>query len=555
MVLKALGLPQTYIWVLWWLYSDITAYSSGAGDGTFLFDIRGGAKTGCPASSILFLLAVNPIVDMFLLLCDGPKLATTRICADDIGSALRKLRDIKRQASIFNIAAAVAGLHLKDVKCVLIFTGIEVNDELKTAVTNWLRANVPAFEHFKVSSSGKYLGWILGQDSCRLSYSEPLRKYSSRVLNICDGHAPSTVSILRYNERAVSVLSYVAQFASPPEDIGLQTKEQHALHKILRLPPNSLPRSLLHSLKCFACVDPIPLVDYCLAIMYRFAFSERVYLTSLSCVIRDLIGDCMPLPFSSFVVPDGGMRSPPILQALCNALSLNGAHSRLKSAAGVSPAGQWLLSPVQSFQCGEQRLNVASNAPIAHLQSKVLKVLQVFRQPDDIAPIITSKAVTTLGIDFSQQIRVSPFWFGGFRVILGSAKVFLRMCWLKTIAGGWTTTYRMHEDVKWPCIYGCSHSDELKHYLVCPVLWHFATELLGSEASIFVGERLCLCLPSVQKLRTLALCHFIYHSCKNDDVCASCINRFCANPHVSPPWPEVQSRSRGYAKVGYHLVQ
>ena len=90
---------------------------------------------------------------------------------------------------------------------------------------------------------------------------------------------------------------------------------------------------------------------------------------------------------------------------------------------------------------------------------------------------------------------------------------------------------------------------------ICPVLWQLATEMLGSEASIFVGERLRLSNPSVQKLRTLALCHFLYHSCKNDDVCSSCINRFCSNPHGSPPWPDVQNRARGFAKVGYHIVQ
>ena len=381
------------------------------------------------------------------------------------------------------------------------------------------------------------------------------KKYSSRVLSICEGKAPSTVSILRYNERAVSVLSYVAQFASPPEYFRIDLKEQHALHKILRLPPNSLPRSILHTLKSFTCVDPIPLADYCLAVMFRFAFSEKDYLSSLSCSIRDLIGDSMPLSFYNWVVPDGGMKSPPILQSLCEALALKGAHSRLKSAASYVSSGQWLLSPVHSLQLGEDRFFVATNAPKTRLQSKVLKVLQEYRQPDNLAPLFTAKAVTTLGDSLSQQIHLCPAWFGMFRVFLGSVKVFSRVCWLKTIAGGWTTTYRMHEETKWPCIFGCSSSDELKHYLVCPILWQLATEQLGSEDSIFVGERLCLSHPSVQKLKTLALCHFVYHSCKNDEVCSSLINRFCANPLLNPPWTIVQSRSKGFAKVGCHLVQ
>ena len=538
LVLKALKLPEKFICVIWWLYTDVTAYSSGVGDGSFLFDILGGAKTGCPASSVLFLLAVNPIVDLFLLLCDGPKLSNTRFCADDIGSALRKLCHIKRQASIFGLAARVAGLHLKDVKCVLVFTGLEVNEELKAAVTSWLHDNVPAFEHFKVGSSGKFLGWFLGISSSQLSFVDPLKKYSSRVLDICDGKAPSTVSLLRYNQRAVTVLSYVAQFASPPESFGIDLKEQHALHKILRLPPNSLPRPILHTLKSFTCVDPIPLADYCSAVMFRFAFSEKDYLSFLACSIRDLIGDNMPLAFSSWIVPDGGLRSPPILQSLFEALALKGNHLRLKTAVSGCAAGHWLLTPVSSLQFGEDKCSVATEAPKTRLQSKVLEVLQVHRQPDNLAPLFTTKAVTTLGDSLSQQIHLCPAWFGMLRVFLGSVKVFIRVCWLKTIAGGWTTTYRMHEEIKWPCIFGCSSTDELRHYFECPILWQLATEHLGSEDSIFVGERLCLSHPSVLKLKTLALCHFIYHSCKNDEVCARLINCFCANPlwvvEVSP---------------------
>ncbi len=56
LVLDSLQLPATFKWVIWWLYSCITAYSSGAGDGSMLFSVDGGVKTGCPASSIRFLL-------------------------------------------------------------------------------------------------------------------------------------------------------------------------------------------------------------------------------------------------------------------------------------------------------------------------------------------------------------------------------------------------------------------------------------------------------------------------------------------------------------------
>jgi hypothetical protein len=83
------------------MYQQVTAFSSGAGDGSLLFNILGGVKTGCPATSILFLLGINPIVDMFNMLCDTPALATTRVCADDFGSTLKHMFLLSRQAAIF----------------------------------------------------------------------------------------------------------------------------------------------------------------------------------------------------------------------------------------------------------------------------------------------------------------------------------------------------------------------------------------------------------------------------------------------------------------------
>ena len=95
------------------MYTLVSAFSSGTGDGSLLCYILGGVKTGCPASSILFLLGVNPIVYMFILICDGPKLSATRVCADDFGSALKRLHSLKRQASIFRVAARACGLILR----------------------------------------------------------------------------------------------------------------------------------------------------------------------------------------------------------------------------------------------------------------------------------------------------------------------------------------------------------------------------------------------------------------------------------------------------------
>ena len=111
---------------------------------------------------------------------------------------------------MFKFASKVTGLELTGSKCVVSFTGVVVDDTLRQAVKQWFRCNIPEFVDFEVANSGKYLGWHLGLDATPKSFAEPLRKYGLRVSEICDGLAPVTVSLLRYNQRAVPVLSCVS---------------------------------------------------------------------------------------------------------------------------------------------------------------------------------------------------------------------------------------------------------------------------------------------------------------------------------------------------------
>ena len=95
------------------------------------------------------------------------------------------------------------------------------------------------------------------------------------------------------------------------------------------------------------------------------------------------------------------------------------------------------------------------------------------------------------------------------------------MRWLKVIGGAWTTTTRMHELNKWPCVFGCIDcQDEFRHYMQCPVLWQLAREALSiSEQYFTLGHRLCFIDCSVDKLRLLAYSHLSYRAIKNDSGC------------------------------------
>ena len=106
-------------------------------------------------------------------------------------------------------------------------------------------------------------------------------------------------------------------------------------------------------------------------------------------------------------------------------------------------------------------------------------------------------------------------------VFLQDCNIFTRVCWLKAISGAWCTSVRMHHDIIWPCIFGCTDCrDEITHYFACPCLWQIAREtLMLQEDSILVGARLCLTEPSFDKLSLFAFCHTLYHACVHDPGC------------------------------------
>ena len=71
------------------------------------------------------------------MLSDGPKVSATRVCADDIGSALKNIYALRVQASIFQLAEKTTGMVLKPAKCVLIISGCQLTSQLRNAIQEW----------------------------------------------------------------------------------------------------------------------------------------------------------------------------------------------------------------------------------------------------------------------------------------------------------------------------------------------------------------------------------------------------------------------------------
>ena len=299
-----------------------------------------------------------------------------------------------------------------------------------------------------------------------------------------------------------------------------------------------MSRKLCHSVNLCAVIDPIPLNAFCNANSFRFAHSEKDYLLQLQSEVCEVVGDYLhPARMNKYDLPDGGLGSSAILVELLDAIHLQGNFASLRKSCSNNPSREWVLNfPASPFP-----------SCFNSLQSAILSALTHEERCSDLSKEIYGKVRVTLvpfEIPFIPEIR-----FESVQSKLALSSIFVRMCWLKTISGGWCTSVRLHTVVGRECIFGCSDSkDELCHYLVCPVLWCFARDSLQvSETSVFVGHRLCLIDPTPEKLKTLAFCHALYHACVNDTLCMN-IDGF---PRAAPI---VQSRAFEVARHCCRLV-
>ena len=180
------------------------------------------------------------------------------------------------------------------------------------------------FSDILIADSGKLLGWHLGSQAATRSFSAPIKKFVNRVHEMCLGKAPAAVSLIRYNQRVSPVLSYVSQFAIPPDLFHVNALAHRSIHSILRIPPNSFSVLLTNTIGFCSMIDPLPISAYCASVRYRFAISEAQYLRELRQSFFDLLDIDAPLLFLANRIPNGGIDSPSILQCLLDALSFQG---------------------------------------------------------------------------------------------------------------------------------------------------------------------------------------------------------------------------------------
>ena len=514
-VLQCLRLPTKYYNVIRNMYRASHAYSVGVGTCDFLFKVLAGVRTGCPLSATLFLLSFNPFVDLINFISDGPKVSVSCICADDVGSVLRALSDIRYQYSVFKLAEKTAAMFLKPSKCFLVVSVCDLSETVRAAIQEWLRENIPEWKDFQIVPAGKYLGVVLGRRGEELTFEGPFEKFQDRIIDLADSTAPTLPTVLRYNERVVSVFSYISQLVPPPRSFNLSSLEQRCIHKILKLPPNCMSRKLLHSCEQFLAVAPKGLIASCHAARFRFAHSESQFLNELHCQAIAWLGNNADVVSSTFgTLPKGGIEGVSLLDSLLGTLRLKGELSCFRS-------------DVEGQGSAEARMfRISSTGEVAHrphaIKGKKVSVqtdsYNLFLTRDRIDPCrgLLSKIEVTFGDELFPRLIFSPQWFQELLKGLDVVKVQVRVALFKTLIGGWTTTHRMHEDRILGCIFGCQGEvDTICHYVQCAPLWLIVCSTLGHSAPLSISERICIdkCTPC--RLQSLAIAFHVYHHTKN----------------------------------------
>ena len=91
------------------------------------------------------------------------------------------------------------------------------------------------------------------------------------------------------------------------------------------------------------------------------------------------------------------------------------------------------------------------------VQSCAMRALRPSISSQDREAQIWLKVKITFGNDFWTTTVLDHGWWHQLESLLSNVKPHLRVCWLRTISGGWTTSIRMHDDVTLQCIFGCQY--------------------------------------------------------------------------------------------------
>ncbi len=124
------------------------------------------------------------------------------------------------------------------------------------------------------------------------------------------------------------------------------------------------------------------------------------------------------------------------------------------------------------------------------------------------------------------------------------------MCILKTWLNAWTTSHRMHEQIRLKCIFGCPKSlDILDHYVCCGRLWRavsYATRHIPPES---IPMRLGVQGTTRENLLNIVVAFTTYHAIKVTDLSLSKSSLNETSRNIEPLAQATKAHARAAARL------
>jgi hypothetical protein len=271
-VLRKMQIPRMVIRALRALYNDndATIFFNGAAHSTIT--ITSGIKQGCPASGVLFALALDPFL-RYLLMRIPPPLNVVTAFADDIAIAARHLLHILPAIrDIFRILAKA--------------TALQINIDKTKLIPYWNKGLFEARRYIHdcmlelskicICDKGLLLGVLMGPGAGQQQMTAATEKYWHRSLEAKTTTNSALQSIRHYNVYAVPTLSYLVQFSPPTTDLLARAKR--ALQLITNTPWNTFSAATCSSLKDLGFAhEPNNIQDIAFAATFRAALRSEQF--------------------------------------------------------------------------------------------------------------------------------------------------------------------------------------------------------------------------------------------------------------------------------------
>jgi len=272
-VLCHMQLPSAYIFAILSLYNECVHFVCIKGRTFGSFVMSCGVKQGCPMSSVLFALCLDPWIRYVCWLLP-PEVAHIKFYADDLNAVLF---NTKKSFGILFEALLLLGratnLHLNYGKCIFVPLWVVNYDRLR----DWFESVNVLCTRFKIQNYAKLLGIFVGPGASDRIWTESLLKLHERSYYVKDCGLGFTKSIFLFNQIAFPVLSYIASLCPPNKQV-LQAYHS-AMQRFVRGPWMSIPMNILTA--CTRIGMPwevVNLQDYSSAAMFRVASTSDTFI-------------------------------------------------------------------------------------------------------------------------------------------------------------------------------------------------------------------------------------------------------------------------------------